>query len=377
MNFVAPARRVLPLTYFNDAWVQTMVKHTNVPAPLAGLTNLGNSCFMNSVFQCLAYSPGLPFFAEHIPNLVYDRLIDRDFFLHHFGELVKEMKTAKSTSPDVFFHNLSRICPGMQNGYQQDAHEFLIALLNLFDSECSQAFSVKHGCYDTAVHALFGIILTGKRTCQTCQHVVGVSSRLLDVALQLDSGTIEECFASFMKSQINEHVCDNCGEKSIFHEELTISRAPEILVVTMMRFASNGSKIERVVDFGLELDLGPFCENKDGSVFELFAVIVHNGHQMHKGHFMCYVMCTNGIWYSADDSRVAKVSTNSVLMSRPYILFYKRKVERAMKPILVKFGIPESERPPAQEDSTETQYDDGDDEEDEDEGVTTTSEFSN
>ena len=374
LNFVAPQRRVLPLTYFDDAWVQTMVKHWSVKVPLAGLANLGNSCFMNSVLQCLAYCPGLPFFAEHIPNLVYDRLIDQDFFLHHFGELVKEMKVAKSLSPGVFFHNLSKICPGMQNGYQQDAHEFLMALLNLFDAECSKAFSVKHGCFDTAVHALFGTVLTGKRICQKCEDVVDVSSRLLDVTLQVDAGTIEGCFESFMKPQISEHVCESCGEKAIFHEELEVSRVPEILVVTMMRFASNGSKIEKVVDFGLELDLTSFCADGTNALFELFAVIVHNGHQMHKGHFMCYVMCSNGIWYSADDSRVAKVSTKSVLMSRPYILFYKRRQVPLTKPILVHFEMPNAEETENEGYSTGAQEPEEEEEEDE---VTTSSEFEN
>ena len=341
MNFVSPTRKVLPLTYFNEEWVKTIIKQGDIKYPLAGLANLGNSCFMNTVIQCLAYSPGLPFFVEHIPNLFYDKLIDQEFFLHHFGELVKDMKSSKSASPNIFFHNLPKICPGMECGYQQDAHEFLIALLNVFDSECAKAFSVTHGYYDTAVHALFGMRLTGKRICMRCQNVVDVSSRLLDVALQLDYETIEDCFQSFMTPQISGHVCDSCGQKSTFQEELQISHAPEILIVTMMRFASNGSKIERVVDFGLELDLSPFCTSDTTGVFDLFAVIVHNGHQMHKGHFMCYVMCSNGVWYSADDSKVLKTSTKNVLFSRPYILFYKRKTERAMKPIYATFGVPE------------------------------------
>ena len=129
-----------------------------------------------------------------------------------------------------------------------------------------------------------------------------------------------------------------------------------------------------LVDFGLELDLTSFCADGTNALFELFAVIVHNGHQMHKGHFMCYVMCSNGIWYSADDSRVAKVSTNSVLMSRPYILFYKRRQVPLTKPIYVHFEMPNAEETENEGYSAGAQEPEEEEEEDE---VTTSSEFEN
>jgi len=41
--------------------------------------------------------------------------------------------------------------------------------------------------------------------------------------------------------------------------------------------------------------------------YDLYAVLVHRGHSLHSGHYVCYVKAGNGMWHLCDDHRVAQV----------------------------------------------------------------------
>ena len=43
-------------------------------------------------------------------------------------------------------------------------------------------------------------------------------------------------------------------------------------------------------------------------MYSLYAVLVHEGHSVHSGHYVCYVRAANGMWHVCDDGRVAQVS---------------------------------------------------------------------
>lgn len=345
-NYIVSSEALIPSKYFNEEWVNAIISQNPVSQPLAGLTNLGSSCFMNTVLQCLAYSPGLPFFAEHIPNVIYERNLGSTCFLHHFGELCKSMRTVKSVVPNIFFANIDKVGKGMRCGVQQDAHEYLFALLNTFDEECGKAFGKKHEKYDTAIHALFGGKLVEHKICKQCNIDTCTESRFLDITLPIDSDTIEGCFECYLAptKYDDDYKCPNCNVHSDFDNAFIIDKTPHVLIITMMRFKSLGVKNEKPIDFGFDLDLSPFVSNNTHPYFELFGVINHHGHEISHGHFACFVKTTSGIWYQSDDSKIVKVTSNTVLMSRPYMLFYKRKVLRPpMKPIFVTFGVPEED----------------------------------
>jgi ubiquitin C-terminal hydrolase len=345
LRFLVTTRNYIPIRFFNSDWTKTIIQQNVIKQPLGGLYNLGLSCFMNSVLQCLAYSPGLPFFAEHIPNVIYESNLGEPCFLHYFGKLCKALRTLPTVLPNVFFANLQLVCPGMRSGVQQDAHEFLFSLLNRFDRECERAFGRSHGKYDTAIHAIFGGRLCEIRECQRCGNLLETESRFLDITLPIESTTIEDCFRNLLSPQGStaECACSKCRLTSSFTNRTLLREPPHVLIVTMMRFTRVGVKIEKAVDFGFDLDLSGFVARGACAQFELFGVINHNGHDLNRGHFLSYVRCENGVWYSADDSRVAKITPTSVLMSRPYILFYKRKAGHLMKPVMVRFGVYDDE----------------------------------
>ncbi len=54
-------------------------------------------------------------------------------------------------------------------------------------------------------------------------------------------------------------------------------------------------------------------------------MLVHHGHSVHSGHYVCYVKASNGMWHICDDTRVGQVGERTVLGQQAYILFYVRR----------------------------------------------------
>ena len=89
------------------------------------------------------------------------------------------------------------------------------------------------------------------------------------------------------------------------------------------------------IDFPLTLDLTSYVTHSDfasGSVYNLYAVLVHAGSSTRSGHYYSFVRSikpgSQDVWYSVDDERVRRVDVKTVLAQRAYILFYERQAAR-------------------------------------------------
>ncbi len=122
-------------------------------------------------------------------------------------------------------------------------------------------------------------------------------------------------------------------------KRITIHEAPNVLTIQLKRFefGGRGSKISRRVEFDFELDLSPFMSppspgtRRSGPppIYDLYGVLVHHGHSLHSGHYLCYVRAASDIWHVCDDHRIAQVSQRAVEGQQAYILFYVRRHPKA------------------------------------------------
>ncbi|KAM6350666.1 ubiquitin carboxyl-terminal hydrolase 50 [Alca torda] len=104
--------------------------HSQCPG-LTGLRNLGNTCYMNAILQCLCSVPQL---VEYFLSGKHKAALHKENgqSVIAFGCLMSDMWLGEfdCVSPEVFHSALEKRYPAFRKKTQQDAQEFLICVLN-------------------------------------------------------------------------------------------------------------------------------------------------------------------------------------------------------------------------------------------------------
>ncbi|XP_037133451.1 ubiquitin carboxyl-terminal hydrolase 22 isoform X2 [Syngnathus acus] len=345
---------------------------------LRGLINLGNTCFMNCIVQALTHTPLL-----------------RDFFLsdRHKCEmqsnscLVCEMSQlfqefySGHRSPHIPFRLLHLVWTHARHlaGYeQQDAHEFLIAALDVLHRHCKDDNGKKannpNHC-NCIIDQIFTGGLQSDVTCQVCHGVSTTIDPFWDISLDLPGSstpfwplspgggggstlngeshatgatTLTDCLRRFTRP---EHLgssakikCSGCHSYQESTKQLTMKKLPIVACFHLKRFEHSAKlrrKITTYVSFPLELDMTPFMASSkesrmngqyqqtvepfnDDNKYSLFAVVNHQG-TLESGHYTTFIRQHKDQWFKCDDAIITKASMEAVLDSEGYLLFYHKQ----------------------------------------------------
>ncbi|KAF9359344.1 ubiquitin-specific protease doa4 [Mortierella sp. AD094] len=348
-----------------------------------GLTNLGNTCFMNSVIQCLIATPPLSryfldgSFKRHInirnPLGTQGRLADA------FSDLIRSMWSGQSlvVSPTSFRYAISGFAPQFKGTEQHDSQEFLSFLLDGLhedlkmeprlappgDEEGSEADEARMEAmpeYEASEIAwsrylrrdnsiivnLFQGQFKNRLCCTKCGKTSTTYNAFMYLALPIKakvSGrqpqTLSSCLNAFVEPEImdgdNAWNCPHCKKPRKATKQLTISRVPDVLLIQLKRFSSDGpfkNKIKAMVQYPIQdLDLTKYLPKRpsggpaEPAIFDLYAVSNHSG-EVSSGH---YTACVRGeapnSWINFDDSRVSPCDKSVAVSEHGYTLFYVRK----------------------------------------------------
>ncbi|PWA59843.1 Peptidase C19, ubiquitin carboxyl-terminal hydrolase 2 [Artemisia annua] len=339
---------VLTQSHLLDDQVMMMPSpHDDVEKPSivgAGIANLGNTCFLNAVLQCVTHTVlfirGLNLYTRSTPC---DCNGERFCLLCALSEHIDHTlsSTSKVVSPVKFVDNLSFFSSTFRRLQQEDAHEFLQCFLDKLESSCSflktkdVAFSSEK---ENLVKQLFGGRVVSKLRCCNCNHSSDTYEPSVNFSLEIENAhNLTTALESFTKAENLENeetkfTCDKCNQNVSVEKQLMLDQAPPVCAFHFKRFKNDGSIIEKIdkhVEFPLELDLQPYtCGNRVSNEelkYELYAVIVHMAFTSTCGHYYSYIRSAPQTWYKFDDSQVIKVSEEQVLSAEAYILFYTKQ----------------------------------------------------
>ncbi|KAG5243751.1 ubiquitin carboxyl-terminal hydrolase [Salix suchowensis] len=298
----------------------------------AGLENLGNTCFLNSVVQCLTYTEPLAAYLQsgkhqnscHVAGFCALCAIQK-----HVSRALQS--SGRSLVPKDLVSNLRCISRNFRNARQEDAHEYMVNLLESMHKCClpSGVPSESPAAYETSlVHKIFGGSLRSQVECQQCSYCSNKFDPFLDLSLEIAR-------ADTLPALLGISLLQRFRAK----KRLTVHKAPHVLTIHLKRFHAHdpGRKVGRKVIFDRSLDMKPYVSGSyEGDLkYSLYGVLVHYGHNTHSGHYVCFVRTSSGIWHLLNDNQVRQVSEKAVLEQKAYMLFYvrDRKTIVSRKPV--------------------------------------------
>ncbi|NXA38937.1 UBP2 hydrolase, partial [Eudromia elegans] len=332
---------------------------------LTGLRNLGNTCFMNSILQCLSNTKELRDYClqnQYLRDLNNSSRM-RTALMSEFAKLIQLLWTSspnESVSPSEFKTQIQRYAPRFVGYNQQDAQEFLRFLLDGLHSEVNRVLVRPRAATDTLDHLpddeksrqmwrryqeredsrigdLFVGQLKSSLTCGECGYCSTAFDPFWDLSLPIPKKgygevTLMDCLRLFTKEDVldgdEKPTCCRCKARTRCTKKFSIQKFPKILVLHLKRFSEariRTSKLTTFVNFQLkDLDLREFASQScNHAVYNLYAVSNHSGTTM-GGHYTAYCKSpVSGEWHSFNDSRVTPMSSSHVRSSDAYLLFYE------------------------------------------------------
>ncbi|XP_027031033.1 ubiquitin carboxyl-terminal hydrolase 2a isoform X1 [Tachysurus fulvidraco] len=333
---------------------------------LVGLKNLGNTCFMNSILQCLSNTRSLRDYCLHNSHRrdLNNNSRTNTALMEEFAKLIQTLwtsSTSDAVSPSEFKTQIQRYAPRFVGYNQQDAQEFLRFLLDGLHNEVNRVtvrprantedfdhlpddekgkkmWSKYLEREDSKIVDLFVGQLKSSLTCTECGYCSTVFDPFWDLSLPISKKgygevSLMDCMRLFTKEDVldgdEKPTCYRCKARRKCTKKFTIQKFPKILVLHLKRFSEarvRSSKLSTFVNFPMkDLDLREFASDRSSSaVYNLYAVSNHSGTTM-GGHYTAY--CCNpdsGEWYTFNDSRVTPMSSSQVRSSDAYVLFYER-----------------------------------------------------
>ncbi|RLN90824.1 hypothetical protein BBJ28_00012508 [Nothophytophthora sp. Chile5] len=341
-----------------------------------GFANLGNTCYLNSVLQCLSYTPSFAQFlldpdvfaafnGGSLPsNAINNKLMGKKSGHHALNagtggfcsvramsrllQSVHGSNPVRVVQPKELVMNVRHISKSFRIGRQEDSHEFFRLLLDSMQRSCLRKAHIKSENHvaapTTFVHRVFGGKLKNSLKCAKCSFVSERLDDFLDLSLEISHGvkSVKGALRHFTAVETlddrNAWKCSSCGKPSRAEKGLTIDSAPNVLMIQLKRFDVMSGKIKRHVEFPQLLDIASGMSKtsedrrRGRTKYELHAVLVHAGFSTDCGHYYAFVKGSSGQWYEMNDDTVRWVSLDTVLQQKAYMLFYSRVLPLSERP---------------------------------------------
>ncbi|XP_055858848.1 ubiquitin carboxyl-terminal hydrolase 14 [Episyrphus balteatus] len=340
----------------------------------AGLTNLGNTCYMNATVQCLKSVPEL---REALMEFKDDCSSSSSKITTAIKSVVTQLDKGCTVTPILLLQTLHTAFPQFSqsegNGTyrQQDANECWSEILKMLQDKLPAKVSEKK--YNSFIEQYFGGCFDVEMKCS--EYPEEPASQIKENFLQLS------CFISpevkhmhtGLKSKMQEQLTkfsEALGRDAVYVRSSKISRLPAYLTIQFVRFQYKGreginAKVLKDIKFPIDFDAFELCtpqlqakltpereklkkledENLEkldeevkvekanekftpGAVLTSFAddlgsnnsgyytlqaVLTHKGRSSSSGHYVGWVRQGIDIWMKYDDDVVSPVATEDIL----------------------------------------------------------------
>lgn len=346
-----------------------------LPAGVVGLTNLGNTCFMNSSLQCLSHTIPL---TDYFLGYNYQNEINQNNpmgtggkLVTHYAKLVEQMwlptnNKSVVVNPSSFKEQLSTFAPQFSGYHQQDAQELLAFLLDGIHEDLNRVQGDKPYIEDrdcdgtrdeedakdawknylrrnkSLVVDLFQGQFRNTLECQECGHrnIRFEPFMYLSLPLSETCQTLEACLDLYTQREDltgdNQWYCERCARHVDATRKIDLWITPPILIVHLKRFKYDdfgrvGEKNTASLEYPMlswDLTRSVAGRQRAHPLYDLYAVANHMG-GLTGGHYTAHALNRfDDCWYEFNDSSFRLVEPDTIKRSSSaYLLFYNRSEE--------------------------------------------------
>lgn len=388
------------------AYVPPRFLPSNLRLPRTGLVNFGVTCYMNATIQALsATTPLTLFFLDDR----FKTLVQRDNWKGSKGvlpELYANLIRSiwKGDVEAIRPSTLRSFCARLNSEWgidrQQDAKEFFDFLLDCLHEDLNKNWSktplkaltmqqeitresmpkpiVCRTEWSRYTHReqsyltqLFGGQHASRLKCTTCHFTSTTYEAFYSISVEIPRsgvGSIQDCLKSYCAEEMlsGDEVwkCPRCNREREATKKITITRAPQFLVVHFKRFSAgrgeSARKVRTPIDFPLKnLDMSPYTlppptaeeartiAKEHGAeklkadptmtppyLYDAYAVMRHIGTTLTSGHYTCLAKDrARKCWRQFNDTWVGDFDPerlperDRLQNEMAYIVFYERKTE--------------------------------------------------
>jgi ubiquitin carboxyl-terminal hydrolase 8 len=342
-----------------------------------GLTNRGNTCYLNTAIQCLSNINPLTeyFLSNKYVSELEDKLkkckhkekkrINEINLTIEYAKLMKALwdsKTNSSIEPKTFHELILKYDDRFVAGTQQDSQECLAFIIDYlheglkYDIDISYSGTSENNIDKIVIESIENLKLLLKEKYsiiielfygQFINKIVSLEddknnmvSKTFELFNMLNipiyGKTLYDSLSKYFEREIldSNTYFDEKNKKYInAYRQIKLIKVPKYLIIALKRFGMNQfgnlSKTNNVISFPIEkLDISTYCDGYDSldCTMRLISVGCHVG-SLNSGHYFAICRYTNDNWYKYDDESVTEFNIQSnrkELYRDAYILIYEK-----------------------------------------------------
>lgn len=336
---------------------------------LCGLINIGNTCFLNSILQCLSHTLKLTDyflskkFSDDIEMDEIKRKKEFKLFNGYMNLLINLWDTNQLIKPKTFLDNLSVYIKKYSRLQQQDSHECLMYILENIHKALSYEVEVcisgspktktdelmkkSLECWKkfyendfSHIIELFNGMNYNKISCESskCDFQEDIFEPFNCISLNIPNSDtkvdLDDCLIKHFQDdeKIESWKCEKCNNSGC-NKKSKLWSLPNYLIIQLKRFDNGSSKLNKItkqIEFPVEdLKLSKYISDDKNDpnnyIYSLYAVNYHSG-SLDSGHYWSCCKNLDNNWYLFNDGHVTKFNpSNDALYKDAYLLFYYRK----------------------------------------------------
>ena len=336
---------------------------------LCKLHNIGNTCYINAIFQVLFHTSELSSIVLNLKPTHVNLQSPEHTLLYYWRDILREIYSSKqmlTITPCTIIRYLYKIMRKYSDdfvpGAQQDASEFLTILMDIFHTAMSRHVNMElsptitsdirdiqvahyertvqmySSNYSDIVPTFYGMHVTelsdvcGTRVLSRSFDPFFILNVSVPMGSIFASPTVYDCLNTTFGPELldgdNKWMVPDTGLRIPVVKQVYFWGIPPIIIINLKKYTQH-IKLTQPVICPIHLDLSRYVHpnNAGHAQYRMYAVCNHSGGLTSGHYYSCVYLETHSVWVVVDDTNEPRIVPESrVITSEAMCVFYRKTI---------------------------------------------------